>query len=150
MFVNIDTWDADSLPSLPRGIPKKCESPGTYPRRSSADTGSQNWRGCWMPCRHSWSLGVESFAALRFRWPLMRLRLGCGVPGRDAKKEKTSARNAFLYQLFSWPQVMTRSGLQKNVALLDVMEPSSLQSIVRLKCTYWLVRSLNLKLTDDN
>ncbi len=53
-----------------------------------------------------------------FRWPLSPLRLRVsGVPGEDAKKEKTSTRNAFLYQLFSWPQVMTSSGLGKNTKI---------------------------------
>lgn len=53
-----------------------------------------------------------------FWWPLTPLRLGaCSVPGEDAKKEKTSTRNAFLYQLFSWPQVITRSGLGKNAKI---------------------------------
>lgn len=39
------------------------------------------------------------------------------MPGEDAKKEKTSTRNAFLYQLFSRPQVITRSGLGKNAKI---------------------------------
>lgn len=76
------------------------------------------------------------------------------MPGEDAKKEKTSTKKCvFVSTIFmttSNNQVWFRKKMQKSVALLDRTEPSSLQRIVRLKRTYWLVRSSNLKLTGDN